>query len=428
MKKKHNIEIHNEEVREIMQEIPGRLLRWGLTIIFLIFASIIVGSYFFTFKEIVSAPLVITTTNPPAAIIAKSSGRIARWFVSDGRQIKQGEEIALIKNSTSLADFRKAEKALIQIDTTDVKSNLNIVLPGNLMLGELQDSYSRCCNHRKNYRDYLAENYLPEKIELLRRQMQKQQEHYQLSLKQQKMMEKELEISKNGLERHQSLLDKGGVSESQIEEAEARVIQSERSYTGFVASLKSAEITMINQERSLLELQEQHHANIKQFEMDILNGIRTLKNQFKAWKDNYLLTSPIDGKVTLTKFWSENHVVTAGERLATVVPGDSSVVICRAVVPSSGIGKVEKEQPVHVKLAGYPYMEHGMLTGKVSAVSLVPEEQGYIVGITLNEGMISSYSEQLKLVQEMEGTAEIITKEMRLIYRFINPLKMIFNK
>jgi HlyD family secretion protein len=291
MAKNQNIEIYNEEVREIMQEIPGRLLRWGLTIIFLIFASIIVGSYFFTFKEIVSAPLVITTTNPPAPIIAKSSGRIALWFVSDGQQIKQGEEIALINNATSLADFRKAERILTQIDTTDVKSSLGIVLPGNLMLGELQDSYSRCCNHRESYRDYLAENYLPEKIELLHRQMQKQWEHYQLSLKQQEMMEQELEISKNGLERHRSLLDKGGVSESQIEEAEARVIQSERSYTGFVASLKSAEITMINLERSLLELEEQHHANIKQFEMDILNDIRTLKNQFKAWKDNYLLTS-----------------------------------------------------------------------------------------------------------------------------------------
>jgi hypothetical protein len=58
----------------------------------------------------------------------------------------------------------------------------------------------------------------------------------------------------------------------------------------------------------------------------------------------------------------------------------------------------------------------------------VPDEKGYIVEITLNEGMVSSYSEQLKLVQEMEGTAEIITKKMRMIYRFINPLKMIFEK
>jgi len=69
--RKQNIEIHNEEVREIMKEIPGSIIRWGLAIIFLIFVSIIIGSYFFQFKEIVSAPLIITTTNPPAPIIAK---------------------------------------------------------------------------------------------------------------------------------------------------------------------------------------------------------------------------------------------------------------------------------------------------------------------------------------------------------------------
>jgi len=40
---------------------------------------------------------------------------------------------------------------------------------------------------------------------------------------------------------------------------------------------------------------------------------------------------------------------------------------------------------------------------------------------------MSSYSLQLKLVQEMDGTAEIITKEMRLIFRFINPLKALLN-
>jgi hypothetical protein len=72
-------------------------------------------------------------------------------------------------------------------------------------------------------------------------------------------------------------------------------------------------------------------------------------------------------------------------------------------------------------------MEHGTLTGVVNSISLVPEKEGYIVEINVNDGMVSSYSEQLKLVQEMDGTAEIITKEMRMIYRFINPLKTILN-
>ncbi len=429
MAKKQNIEIHNEEVREIMKEIPGSIIRWGLAIIFLIFVSIIVGSYFFQFKEIVSAPLIITTTNPPAPIISKASGRITHWFVSDGQTVEGGDNIALIKNSTNIEDFYRAENIVLQLDSLKFKDNLDkVVLPEKLELGELQDIYNQLYNNWSNYKDYIEYNFLPKKIELLRQQMVKQEQHYQLTLQQQKMMEDELEITRKGLKRYESMLNKGGVSEVQIEEARGRVIQSERAFTSFIASVKTTEINVINQKRSLLELQEQHHKEVEQFEQNISDNIRTLKNQFKNWRDNFLLTSPINGTVTLTTFWSENHVVNEGERLATVVPNDSSLIICRAIVPSSGIGKVKIGQQVNIKLSGYPYMEHGMLTGEVSNVSLVPEKEGYFVEISLNEGMKSSYSEQLKLVQEMDGTAEIIADEMRMIYRFINPLKTILNK
>ena len=428
MAKRHNIEIHNEEVREIMKEIPGSLIHWGLTVIFLIFASIIVGSYFFKFREIVTAPLIITTTNPPAPIICKSSGRIERWFVSEGQILEKEENIALIQNSTDLEDFQKAEQIINLIDPDDIKSYPDIVkLPEKLVLGELQEAYNRFYRNWNDYKNYVENNFLSQKIDLLHRQMEKQQQQYELSLQQKEMLAREMEFVKNELKRYEGLLVKGGVSESQLEEAKSRVIQSERSYTSFLASLKSTEINLISQRRSLLELEEQNIRETRQYESNISDNIRTLKNMFSNWRDRYLLSSPVRGKITLTRFWSENHVVSAGDRLATVVPVDSSVVICRAVVSSSGIGKIESGQKVHIKLSGYPYMQHGMLTGYVQSVSLVPEQDGYIIEIRLEKGMLSSYSEHLKLVQEMDGTAEIITREMRMIYRFINPLKTIVN-
>jgi len=429
MSKKQNIEIHNEEVREIMKEIPGSLLHWGLTVIFLIFASIIVGSYFFKFKEVVSAPLVITTSNPPAPIICKVSGRIHKWFVSDQQWIQKGDEIALINNTTNLQDFREAKELIKFLDSSNIQKSINTIkLPEKLILGELQDLYNQLYRNCGNYKSYLKNNYIPQKIKLLKAQIEKQEQQYQLSLQQQQMMKEELDIAKNGFSRYESLIEKGGVSESQIEEAKSRLIQSERNYTGFLASLKTTEANLIGQKRSLLDLKEQHDKQIEQFETEISDNIRSLKSRCKSWEDNYLLSSPVDGKVTLTKYWSENHVISAGDRLATIIPSDNSLIICRAIVPSSGIGKVETGQRVQIKLSGYPSMEYGTLSGIVSSISLVPEKEGYIVEISLGDGMISSYSERLKLVQEMEGTAEIITKEMRMIYRFINPLKMIFNK
>ena len=74
-----------------------------------------------------------------------------------------------------------------------------------------------------DYTDYILNNFLPRKTELLRQQMEKQEEHYGLVLEQKRMLEMELEISRNGLQRYESLLEKGGVSGSQIEDARARV-------------------------------------------------------------------------------------------------------------------------------------------------------------------------------------------------------------
>ena len=69
-------------------------------------------------------------------------------------------------------------------------------------------------------------------------------------------------------------------------------------------------------------------------------------------------------------------------------------------------------------------MEYGMLKGVIRSISLVPDSRGYIAEIELINGMSSSYHrENLKFIQQMDGTAEIITKEMRLLTRLINPLK-----
>jgi len=429
MAKRYSIELHNEEVREIMKEIPRSLIRWGLTIIFLIFASIIIGSYFFQFKEIVSVPIIITSTNPPAPIISKASGRITHWFVSDGQIVNKGGNIALVKNSITLEDFLLVESIIFQLDSSKIIEILDkVVLPEKLALGELQNDYNQLYNHLENYRDFIESNFLHRKIVLLRQQIEKQRQHFQLTLLRQKKIEDNLDMTRKEVRYVESMLNKVDVSEAQIDESRRRCISLELGHTNFMDSLKIIEIDLISQKLSLLELLEQHNKETKQFELNILDDIRSFKSQLEYWRDKYLLSSPIRGTVSLSTSWSENHVVTAGERLATVVPCDSSEIVCRAIVNSSGIGKVEIGQQVNIKLSGFPFMEFGILVGKVSTISLVPEKEGYIAEIELTSGMTSSYSEQLKFIQEMDGTADIVTSEMRLIYRFINPLKMLFDR
>ncbi len=428
------IEIHNEEVREIMQEIPGAVIRWGLSVIFIIFFVVIIGSYFFKFKDIVTVSMTITTTNPPAPMICKAGGRISNWFVRDGNNVENGDKIALIQNSTDINDLFIAEGYITELDScSQIQDCLNkFHLPTKLELGEMQQTYEDLYNNWNNYRIYVENNFLPRKIKLLVKQVKKQKEQYKLALLQQNMLAYELHNTQKKMPVYKDLLELKGISQGEFGDQENKIIESKRQYINYVASIKSTEMSMISQNRSLLDLQEQYFNDVDKFEQNISNDIRTLIFQFKEWKDKYLLTSPIKGKVTLTKFWSVNHVVSAGDRIATIIPSNQTDIICRAIVPSSGIGKVQIGQSVLVKLSGYPYMEHGTLKGMVKSISLVPEKgadnEGYIVEIGLNEGMITNYKERLKLVQEMDGTADIITSEMRMIYRLINPLRMIFSK
>ena len=102
----------------------------------------------------------------------------------------------------------------------------------------------------------------------------------------------------------------------------------------------------------------------------------------------------------------------------------------RMKVTSIGFGKIKVGQTVNIKLSGFPYLEFGILRGKVETISSVPEmsQEGlfYTIDVTLPEGLESTYHKQFPFVQNMDGVAEIITEDMRLIEQFIRPIKSLF--
>ena len=102
----------------------------------------------------------------------------------------------------------------------------------------------------------------------------------------------------------------------------------------------------------------------------------------------------------------------------------------RLKVPSAGFGKVAVGQEVNIKLNGFPYLEYGIVKGEVASISSVPEstENGmvYTVNVALPKGLESTYRKRLPFVQDMDGSAEIVTENRRLIEQFILPIRSLF--
>jgi multidrug resistance efflux pump len=424
----NDIEQYSEEVQEIMGRIPGRVTRWGLSMIFGIFFLLILGACIFKYPEVISAPVMITTKQPPVSLIARISGKIVRIFEQDGAMVKKGDPVALLENTANYEHICRVKALVLSGFVNKIDKHTPSLT--ELELGSLQDDYEQLRKTTDNYIHFLKLSFIPTKITLLQKQILKQEEYYQKLLLQKKYQEKELMLSRKGFQRDSQLyhIDPPAISAFDYEKTEQAFVQKQSAFIGFTASMKNVESTILQMKKDIVELKMDQEKEEWEYKSALNESFRLFSAQLKQWEENYLLVSPISGKVSFSNYWSENQHITSGHRLASVVPGDSEGIIGKAKVPVTGFGKVEVGQQVNIKLNGFPYMEFGMLKGRIKSISMVPDESGYSVDIEITSGMVSSYKEQLKFIQEMDGTAEIITRNVQAIYRFINPLKALADR
>ncbi len=170
-----------------------------------------------------------------------------------------------------------------------------------------------------------------------------------------------------------------------------------------------------------------------QLDLEFLTSYNNLKDKITQWEKQYLITSPIGGRAQFLKFWNDNQFIQAGEPLFSIVPKEHDAV-GKVMLPVSGAGKVKVGQRVIVKMVDYPYMEYGHIEAKVKNISLVssPFELGngskvdsYLVTLIFPSGLTTNYGSELDFKFEAKGSAEIVTKERRLIERFFDNLKYI---
>ncbi len=192
----------------------------------------------------------------------------------------------------------------------------------------------------------------------------------------------------------------------------------------FNASLKQFELQLMQGEENLLDLKQQASELESKYQLALRNATEALNAQIKAWERDFLLISPIDGVISQMGVWSENQNVSAGETVFTVNPTQQNIPKGKALLPIQGAGKVKQGQRVNVRINNFPDQEFGYLIGKVESISSVPTAEGfYVVDIDFPSGMNTNYGKTLPITQQIQGNADIITENLRLLERFFMPIK-----
>ena len=418
------INIKSDEITEILGTPPRWIVRWGITIVFVVIAIIFVGSIFFRYPDTVMAPVVITAENPPSVVVARATGKPAAIFVTDGQQVSKGDTLGVIENPANHNHIFQLSQFTSTFSTADSLNPSH--LPQNLILGEVQSTYNAFSRAIADYQIFSKQRYHHQKIEALQREL-KQYKVYSQRLKNQRNLTlKDIELTKKQFNRDSALFASGVIAAVDFEKSQAAMLAKLQALEGAQLSISNTAITMERLLQSITDTRLECESQRKRLSEDISSTYSQLVTALASWEKNYLLVSTSTGRLTFMSIWSDLQEVTAGVSLFAITPETIGEVQARLVIPFAGAGKVKPGQRVNIKLDGYSYMEFGMVEGFIRSVSSGYTDKGYPALAELPNGITTSYGVAIQFDRELQGIAEITTEDLSLLHRLFSPLKHLY--
>ncbi|WP_413165659.1 HlyD family secretion protein [Capilliphycus salinus ALCB114379] len=202
---------------------------------------------------------------------------------------------------------------------------------------------------------------------------------------------------------------------------ESAVVELTKSTPEVAASLAQERRTLLKQR---WEVKQQFVESQRQLE------------QITALIGQSTIRSPRAGTIIQLNLPNPGQTVEADAIVAMMVRSEVPLVF-KAWVRESDISRLEVDQPVHLKISVYPFREYGMLKGRVKRISLngiAPQasarqtsKASYEVLIQPESSYLVKGDRQYSIQTGMEGTAEILVTQERLLIWILKKAKLVSN-
>jgi len=387
--------------------VAAPLSRWLLTALAVALAAaillfLIFGHY--TRRETVAGQLV-----PSAGllnIVAPSAGTIAKLHVHDGQPVKADDvllELASDQDSAALGDTH----ALVGKQLDAQRARLQADLANQQQLAQQQADALRS------------------KIALLQAQLG--QIAGQLGIEQ-----KQVDSNQHLLERIEPLRAKGYVSEVQIQQQRAAVLDAQSQYKALQRQQLDTRQQLDATRQQLAQLPLDATAKRNDTERQLASVATSIaQNELQR---AVVLRAPRDGVVSAV-LPKAGQMVSAGQSLLSILPAGSTLQ-AQLLVPSRAIGFVDPGSRVVLRYEAFPYQKFGQQYGKVTDVSrsalssseiaaLIGQQSQqplYRVQVQLDKQFVLAYGHDEPVKPGMALQADILMDRRSLLEWVFEPL------
>ena len=234
------------------------------------------------------------------------------------------------------------------------------------------------------------------------------------------------------LKRYRSLLSSGAVAETVIEEKQAQAVLARNELAKARQALReqeargAAELARLGQgsnqatrdSRELAKQVDQTRARLEEVKRALLNSV---------------IKAPKAGSVIVSNLRHPQQVIRSGEVLAQIAPSQGELQV-KLSVPSSDVGTIKANQPAHLRIAGCPYPEFGVLKARVLNISADTISQGTGSNGTGNPGFqvsllpsakpLTNGSRTCLLRHGMDVQADVVTRQTTILGFILTKLRL----
>ncbi|WP_406825204.1 HlyD family secretion protein [Pedobacter sp. KACC 23697] len=410
-----DLEINSDEVQEIITAVPSWILRWGITLIFIILGAIVLLSALIEYPDIVKTSLRVNSLNSPKPVLAKQNGKLTALLVKDGQMVMENQLLAYFESTANPNDIIKINKDLKQFRDRVLKNELvTSVLPTGFSLGELQTTYQTFYQQYLQYQSTLRNGYYLNKMAFLEKDLKDINVLKTQIIEQRNIQQQEYTNQEEEYKAYQKLYKNKVISRSEF-------VQQENKYLAAKYPLKQTETSLLNntssfsaKQKDLLDLKH----TISEEQAKFLQALNQCINESDAWILQYILRAPVSGKLSFAGIVQQNQNIAANQEVFIVNPGNTNF-FGEVQIPQYNMGKIHKGERTLVKLKSYPFEQFGMVRGRLTFISDVAyRDSVFIAKVSFEQFENKDPNRKIILKNGMLADAEIITEESSLLQRF----------
>jgi hemolysin D len=423
LKKDKIKDIH--EFHPLNVEIEDRPLNpLGPVILWIVVAIITFGVLWLFFAKIdvvVSARGQVIPTGEIKILQPIETGVISKINIKEGDYITKGQVLMQIDPSVTETSLDTKEKNLEVL-------NLQIIRLEALINNKPLFLNSNLNEAKEEEKLYLVQkNSLEEGLSRYEMKLAQTKSQYQSSLSDKSRLSMLLLKDEERLKKLESVLDI--IARKDYEDLQKNILNEKEQEN--MASFKVDE-----SKKRIIEIEQEKNSFISEFKdtkyQELLNlkkELRNLQSEINAIKfqnQKQSIISPTDGYVAKLMINTIGGVVSAHEKLISIVPKDSPLIV-KVNVLNQDIGFIKKEMNSKIKIDTFSFQKYGFFEGKIINVgnfSIDDEKLGpvYEVKIEPNGKTLNVEGKERYLEAGMSVTAEIKVGKRRVIEFFIYPI------